>query len=216
MSKFTNAERARILAESERLLCDPPARPEPEPPREVHIQFEDDVAKWKREADEADAVRRAAKADLRRQVDDAANAGWAVIGARFDAIEQRLDELERTVSSLYEVAPAAAAFSEATVGRLQEIEATASSLQAMQDTLRAVQDRETKFLRERLAASEAAGARESAFLGRQLSEARRELDALHAKVDRDRDKGQTDKKLAEIEEAVSNVIEYQRRDPASR
>src|SRR5262249_55487283 len=112
MSGFSPSEISRIRAESERLLRDSPARPEPEPPREPPpLVFEDDVAKWKREADEFEAKRAAAKAELRRQVDNAAEAGWAVIGARFDAIEQRLDALEQAVAGVSELGPAAAEFS---------------------------------------------------------------------------------------------------------
>ena len=214
MSRMSPEHIARVRAESERLLRDPPARPEPAPVREPPpIVFEDDVAKWKREADEADALRAAAKAELRRQVDNAAEAGWAVIGARFDQIEQRLDEIERTVAGLYEAVPAAAQFSSATVGRMAEFESLATSLSATLDTLRAVQDRETKFLRDRLAASEAAGARESAFLSRQLTEARREIDALVGQLNRERDQEQTNRKLTHLTESVNNVLSFAQKVP---
>ena len=53
---YTDAERRAVYEESmRRLRDDPPARPEPTPkPREVRLpSFEDDIAKWKREAEEA-------------------------------------------------------------------------------------------------------------------------------------------------------------------
>src|SRR5262249_35738627 len=67
---FTDAERRAGYAESQRLLRDPPAPHEraPEPPREVPPpMFEDELDRWRREADEADAVREQCRAELRRE-----------------------------------------------------------------------------------------------------------------------------------------------------
>jgi hypothetical protein len=104
MSKYTPTERARIFAESERLLRDPPARPEPTPPREVHVVLEDPIETWKREADEADAVREANRAELRRKSDERA-AAFArqaqnnELAARVEALEARVDALEATLAA---------------------------------------------------------------------------------------------------------------------
>jgi hypothetical protein len=219
MSDFTPSQRASIIAQSRKLLSDDTPTSSPSsPPRTlpVDIEFEDPVERWKREGTESERQRAEAKAELRRQADDATSAGWATVGARLDDLEQRLAAVEQTVSALYEVAPAAAEFSNATVARLEELAACAQKAGLTFETVRALHERQVEHLRNRLAASDAAAARESAFLGRQLSEARREIDALKGKVDRERDRGETDEKLERIREAVDNVIEYQRRDPNVR
>jgi len=218
MSQFINQERAAaVLAESRRILEDkPPPAPAPAPePRP--IVFEDDMDRHRREAREFDERRAAAKAELRRKQDDSALAGFAAIGARLDSIEQRLDEVERTVSSLYEVAPAAAEFSNSVVGRMEQIETLTTRLSATLDTLRMIQDQQTKVLRDRLAAAESAHARESAFQARQLAESRREIDALTNHLARQQDQEQTNTKLTRIAENVDNVVTYMihKRDPAA-
>src|SRR6516165_5488256 len=71
MSQFTPSQRAAIIAESRRLLskATPTPSPPPSPPRPlpVNIVCEDDVARWRREADEASAIRAANRAELKRE-----------------------------------------------------------------------------------------------------------------------------------------------------
>jgi DNA repair exonuclease SbcCD ATPase subunit len=214
MSRFTDAERATIRRESERLLRDPPARPEPAPPREVHVPEVDPVQEWREWHDARDREREANRAANRRQADDPTLAGFAAIGSRLDALEERMAAVEQALAGLNALANGAAQFSNATVARLEELAACANKAGLTFETVRALHERQVEHLRNRLAASEAASARESAFLGRQLAEARRELDALHGKVDRERDRERTDTRLSQLAENLDNVVAYQRRDPA--
>ena len=207
-----------MVAESRRLLEDkpptsPPA-PAPEPPPLV---FEDDVAKWKREADEASAIREANRAELRRKQDDPTLAGFAAIGSRVSDLEQRVDELERTVSALYEVAPAAAQFSEAAVTKLTGLEALTARLDRVLESMREAREHEMKILNARLTAIEAAGAREAAFQARQLAAARAELEALTNQLARERDHEHTRKDIAALNDQVSNVVTFmtEKRDGAA-
>jgi hypothetical protein len=145
MSRFTDAERARILAESRRILSDePPARPEPapEPPREVHVQFEDEVQKWAREADEADARRAAAKAELRREEGDNARALTAI--ERITALEQRIAELEQSVATSdamsRELAQGTVTFSQAVNQGLARMDVKLAELSGKLTEMRCLED----------------------------------------------------------------------------
>jgi hypothetical protein len=140
MSKFTPEQIARTRAESERILREvreEPAPPEPEPapaPREVPLVFEDDVAKWKREADEASAIREANRAAMRRdqrneRVD--LTAGWT------QYIDNRIAEHAGMVA---ELAKAAVEFSNAVNTRLAEMEKQLGQLETKLTQLRAADD----------------------------------------------------------------------------
>src|SRR5262249_47465387 len=98
MSKFTAEQVAAIRAQSEKLLADkPPPAPAQPVRREVPLVFEDDLAKWKREAAESDRQRAEAKAALRRAEGDHARVLSAV--GRIAALEQRVAELERDLAT---------------------------------------------------------------------------------------------------------------------
>jgi chromosome segregation ATPase len=214
MSRFTNQERARVFAESQRLLQEdkaptPPPAPAPEP-----LVLEDDMDRWRREARESDTRRAEAKAELRRQAaDDPALAGFATIGSRLDDLEQRVASIEQRLESIDTLADGAATFSSSVVAKMDEWENLTTRLSATLDTLRAVQDRQTEALRDRLAATEAAGARESAFLSRQLSEARRELDALVGQLNSERDHERTNARITHLTESVNNVLSFAQKIP---
>jgi hypothetical protein len=144
MSRFTPEQIAAIRRESERLLRDePPPRPEPAPPREPPpIVFEDAMDRWRREADEADRERAAAKAELRREEDDLARTRSAI--ARIAALEQRVAELEQSVATsdatTRELAGGIIEFSNVVTSGLLKIEKHADELDNKLTEMRALND----------------------------------------------------------------------------
>jgi hypothetical protein len=222
-SRFTPSQRAEIIAQSRKLLSEdtsapsppsPPSRPRSLP---THVVFEDDLTKYKREADEADRVRARAKAELRREAaamrtrQDAAE-----VDQRLGAIETRLDAIEQAMASFVDLANGASSFSDVVTRELNSLAALAERLDRTLVSMRELHEREVGFLRNQLTTVSTAAAREAAFTARELSTARAEITALNGKLDREHDREQNDSKLAYIREAVENVIEYQRRDPNSR
>jgi hypothetical protein len=145
MTKYTPEEKAAIFAESRRILSEelipPPERPapEPEPPPLV---FEDDVARWRREADEADARREAARAQLRRESRDAERARGLDWMAHIDAyVEQRIAAaLVEHQHGVVELAKSVVEFANATDGKLLELERLLTKLDARQTSLHALDD----------------------------------------------------------------------------
>jgi len=204
---LSDQERADILRKSREILerddrpVPPPALPEPPP-----IEFEDAQTVWNRDADRAAAARAAYKARARREEERALRVHARAV-ADASSIEDRLDALEARMSDVEEqlaiLASASVGFGDAASERLLQLETLTTKLDGILETLRATHRREVGGLRDRLAATEAASARESAFLGRQLAEARRELDALssHREAERLR---------ADIETTNGNIVELHR------
>jgi hypothetical protein len=220
MTKFTDAEISKIYAESRRLLADEPNGPPraAEPVREVVVPEIDPVLRWREEADKADRERAAEKARMRREERDAAAAyarqavDSAEIEQRLSSIEARLDSLELVVSGFNSVADGAAQFSTATVARLQELTALADKVDASLTTMRHVHERECNALRDRLAASEATHARETAMLTRELANAQRELD-VRANL---REHAANRMAVAGLDEKIENVVSLVREDLRER
>src|SRR5262249_37479486 len=123
-------------------------------------------------------------------------------------IEQRLDALEQTVSALYEVAPAAAQFSESALTRLTGLTAMADRLHRILADMREARANEMKIFDARVTAIETASAREAAFQSRQLAAVRAELNALSGALQREHDQERTNGKIAHLTESVDNVVRF--------
>src|SRR5262249_26603480 len=142
MSKFSPEEIARVRRESERLLCDPPARPEPEPVREVPLPPRDEVREWREWQDARTAEREAHRAALRREQREEHEAmarARALDGAeaRIEALEGRMDEIERQIS---ELSRAIQEFSRAVTGGLNSQDRKLEKLQTLLTELRTIDD----------------------------------------------------------------------------
>src|SRR5262249_54030387 len=119
MSKFSPSEISRIRAESEKLLRDPPARPEPapEPPRKIHVVIGDPVQEWREAADAFERKCEEHRAEMRRgaQAREAAfgRRAWGgdALGARVAALQARPPAVERAVTGLGKLATAVVPFS---------------------------------------------------------------------------------------------------------
>src|SRR5262245_19059827 len=199
MSRYTDQERAaRVLAESRRILEDrPPPAPAPAPePRP--IVFEDDVAKWKREGTESMQRLEAYRAANRRQVDDPTLAGFATLGARLDDLEQRVAGIEQRLDAVDALANGAAEFSNAVERRLHTLSELGDRFEQTLDSMCELHKREVDSLRTQLTSVASAAASESAFTGRLLTQARREIDALVSQLNRERGEEQTNRKLAHL------------------
>jgi hypothetical protein len=143
---FSEHEKAQILRTSRQLLRDkdkpPGTPPAPEPPP-IEIKFEDPLEKWKREADEADARREAARAAMRREERKEreamthARALGADAAARITALEGRMDEAERQIS---ELSRAVSDFSDAVTGGFRSLEEQCAKLDTKLTELRALDD----------------------------------------------------------------------------
>ena len=145
MSRFSDQDKARVLAESRRILNDapPPRRPEPEPVREVHIPAASDpVAEWRDWHDDRAAEREAAKAELRREEGDAARVLSAL--GRIAALEARVAETERLAAQsdemMHAFAKDAADFSCAVNGILERVDKQFAELGTKLSELRALDD----------------------------------------------------------------------------
>jgi hypothetical protein len=142
MSRFSPAERARIFAESRRILTEESEPPAPEPVREVPLpEPEDALAVWKRQGEAIERERAAAKTALRaeeRATERACSTAW------WSAIEAHIDQriaaalLERE-HELVELARGITAFANATEAKLAELE----KLLTRHAELRSLEDRGT-------------------------------------------------------------------------
>jgi hypothetical protein len=216
MSRFSDQERAAILRESRRLLkADnrpvPPAAREPLP----EIVFEDPVAKWKREADEAEAERaaerrrqeRASERIIRKQATND-----LALEARVSALEERVDAIEQAVAGFDALANGTVEFSNATTTRVHALAALTDRLDRTLEQMRETHKRECDGLRDRLAASEATHARETAMLTRELASAQREIDR-RADV---REFARTRMAMVDVDEKLENVVALVREDIRER
>jgi len=207
MSTFTPEQRAEIFRQSrEHLEHDdrpvPPAvLPEPAP-----IDFEDAQTKWNREAEAADAARRAYKAQARREEERAARtharavADAASIEDRLDALESRMDDVEQAIASL---AQGSVGFSDAVTERLHAIEALVARLDNTLANLRGAHSREVEGLRSQLTASDVAHTREMGLVTKQLADTQRALD-------RAADRREREQLRADIETTNGNIVELHR------
>jgi hypothetical protein len=216
MSKFTDAQRAAVYAESARLLSDPPPRPEPAPPREVQIEFEDDpVAEWAEKAEAFERQREACRAELKRESRaDARRQTPDISGfeARLTELEAKVDAIAEALAGLDTLANSTVTFSNATVARLEELQACAHKAGLALETMKQVHQREVDTLRDRLASSEALHTRETVLLAKELADTRRELDA---RADL-REHVRTRLEVAGMNERVENVVALVREDLAER
>jgi hypothetical protein len=207
-------DRNRIFRESKRILeaeSTPRAVPVREPPP---IVIEDELAKWKREADEADRLREANRSRLRRQEREThTRTEWETgVDVRLAALEERVDAIESHLAGFDAVADGAASFSDAVTTRLHALDALSARLDVTLTGMRELHEREVKALRDQLTAVQAAGARENAFLSQQLGAARREIDVLNGQVEHKRDRAE----LATLTNEVGNVVTLLRQDIANR
>jgi len=146
MSRYTNEQIAAIRRQSERLLREgprPPAAEPPPPAREVPpIVLEDPVQQWKREADEASAIREANRAANRRQAHENARVLTAL--ERLAALEARIAELEQSVATpdatSRELAQGTVTFAQAVDQGLVRMEKHLAELSGKLTELRAAND----------------------------------------------------------------------------
>jgi hypothetical protein len=217
---YSGAQKAWILRTARRNVRDknrvPGEPPSPEPPS-FEIKFEGELERWKREADEFEAQRKAADAKRKREerADEAARLRAKQnneLEARVGALEERMSAVEQALAAFNSVADGAAQFSSATVARLEELATLANKVDAALTTMRAVHRREVDALRDRLASSEAMHARETALLVAKLSDAQREIDR-RADI---REHARTRMQVAGVNENLENVVALVREDIASR
>jgi hypothetical protein len=182
---FTTKEARAVLEQSRRLLEDEPCEPKPPP---FEVKFEDPMDRWRREADEAAAARVAADAERRAAEQAAADQRNAAAKRASDlalaermALEKRVADLENQVT---ELARGTMGFSDAATTGLRRLENFATKLDHILEKLKATHTRELDHLRTRLAANEALHGREVALLGRQLDDARKEVQAITAQHER--------------------------------
>jgi hypothetical protein len=218
MKHYSPEERAAILQKSRELLDDkpPPAPAQPAPVREQPIPAPDDpITKWAKEADEASAIRERNRAAMRREAAAAERtrtADRAAIDTLAAEVAALRRDLDAQASASNEQANGLIEFSNSVTTRMHALAALTDRLDATLTTMLTMHEREVNALRDRLAATEAAHARESAFTGRQLTEARRELDVLRAGAERKRDR----EHAAAAGEATVIELQNLRRDLAER
>jgi hypothetical protein len=219
MSRYTPEQIARIHAESARLLSDPPEpRPELAAPREVHVPESDPVAEWAADAEAFERQReknraelkRESRADVRhqRQTSDV----LVELAARVSTLEDRVDTIAAALAGLDALASSSMSFSDAVTGKLQDLVALTNKVDMAVTTMRFVHEREANALRDRLAASEATHARETAMLTKQLADAQREIEA-RANI---REAVVSRLEAAGAETHVENVVALVRQDLAER
>jgi hypothetical protein len=217
--KYTPEEIAAVRAESRRILeqrDDKPPKPLPEALRpEVQVNFEDDMDRWRREARESDEREAAAKAELRREERAAAQTRLAdraavdVLTAEVAALRRDLDA--KTESS-NELARGLMDFGNTVETKLVALEAHAARLQRTLDALQTTYKDGFSVMTARLAGVEAAHARDSAFLTKQLQASQHELTALKASQLEKR----TREQISILNDTVSNVVTLVTEDIARR
>jgi hypothetical protein len=138
MSRFSDQEKAAIFRRSRELLerdgvpSTPPPTPESPP-----LVFESEMDRWRREADEFEQKRAAAKAALRREERDIAHAH--TLEARIAELEQRVAAVEQR-DDVAEFAKASAEFSDKTLQALDRLEQLCAELSGKLTELRAADD----------------------------------------------------------------------------
>jgi hypothetical protein len=198
MAFFSDEERRQIRAESMRLLSTdalaaPPREPEPAPPAHIpEPPIPDALEVWKRQADEADARRAAAKRELRHEEERSLqrwqNDVMAPVLTRLDAIEQRLDSIEQALAELNTVADATSTFSNAVTAQLSRFAASAAKLDAALAEQRASHRRELDGLHAKLTDAAVARARELVAATSEMAQVKREIDQLSAERERKLDR----------------------------
>jgi hypothetical protein len=219
---MTEAERERILAESRRLLSDDePTPPRDKPAREVRVEFEDPMDRWRREGNESDAARARAKRELPREehamreeraMHTRATEFAATADVRLAALDERVGEIEQRLAAFDVVAKGAVSFSNAATERLHALAALTDRLERTVEQMRETHKRECDALRDRLASSEALHTRETVLLTKQLTDAQRELD-VRASL---REHAASRIAVAGLDEKVENVVALVREDIAQR
>ena len=212
MARFTDQERAEIFRRSRELLEDKPpvtpSAPAPEPP----LVLEDNIAKWKREADEASALRQATRDAMQHQQRaDTRTHGvdwWSAI----NLLERRLVAVEQTLTAYDALAHGVQKFSDAVSTKLHEIETLTLKLDATFKTMHAVHERQVENLRAQLANSEKMRSRELALVTKQLADTQRALDQASAHRERTHDR----EHVAALGAQVGNVVQLLREDLANR
>jgi hypothetical protein len=137
---------AALRAESRKLMHSRPSAAPPrdeQPVREVPLpEPEDPMDRWRREADESDRERAAARAALRREEQDLARSQSAV--ARIASLERRIAELEQSVATsdavMKELAAGAEAFARAVNEGLLRMETKLTELGTKMLELRSLDD----------------------------------------------------------------------------
>jgi hypothetical protein len=140
MSRFTPEQIAAIRAKSEQLLRDKPPDPPPapEPVREVPIVFEDAMDRWRKEADERDREREAARDQMRREQRDAERARSADWNAWVDArIAAALAEHDAQLTGFEQ---ASAEFSNKVLQGFDRLDGLVAQLDTKLTELRALND----------------------------------------------------------------------------
>jgi hypothetical protein len=218
--KFTPEEREAVIRESRRILQErdnPHPRPLPEALRpEVPLPpFEDDVARWKREADESEA-RRERERDLLQRQSRAAQRAQTADRATIDVLTAEVAALRRDLDAKTEASNELARglieFGQTVETKLVALEASASRLERILDALKTTYKQGFSALTARVAGAEAAHAREAAFTGRQLEAARREISVLKAARERKADR----ELIAKAGEATVIELQALRRDLSER
>jgi len=180
--KYNSEQVARIRAESERLLRDPPARPEPKPPREVHIPETDPVAEWREWHDARDRERAAAKAELRRSEHEMRTQERAMIDTLIVQVAALRRDHDAQAEACNEQARALIEFADSVATRMHALAALADRFERTLEDLKTARDRESSALRAQLDLV----SRQNEFLDQQLTAARREIDQTTARRARDR------------------------------
>jgi|SRR5215831_17868022 len=209
MAKFTEQERAEIFRRSCELLEDKPPEPPPAPaPEPPPLVVEEKLSKWKREADEASALRQATRDAMRHQ-QRTRDADWL---AAINALERRLIVVEESCASLGTLSTGCVDFSNAVSAQLREFDMLTKKLQATLDTARAAHQREVSSLRSQLMAHAAMHTREITLLTNQLTETKRQLDQASAYRERARDR----EHAVALDGKIDNVVQILREDIAKR
>jgi len=197
-------------AEAMKTLSDDKSSPPiaaPAPVREVPLVFEDDVARWKREADEASARRQHEREKLQRQSRTAEQARTAdraavdVLTAEVVALRHDLDE---QVEASNELARGLRAFADAVDGKLGELGTLLKRLHAGEASMRARHEEAYSALRAEFAAERSMHARELALVTKQLAETQTALARAEDRNERKRDREQ----LASLNDGINNVVTF--------
>jgi hypothetical protein len=182
--------------------------PVPEPPP---FEFEDAQTKWNRESEDFERQRAASQAAMQREKRDAARMRTRqdlALEARVSALEERVDAIEQSLAGINDLANGTVQFSNAVQERLHALGALTDRLDRTLSDLREAHKRESDGLRDRLAASEATHARETAMLTRELASAQREIDR---RADL-REHVRSRMAFAGLDEKVENVVALVRED----
>jgi hypothetical protein len=173
MSRFTDAERRAVMEESRRILSEePPPLPEPAPvPREVRIEFEDDLDRWRREADASDRECEQNRAALRRSERETRSQERTIDRLNAEVAALRNDH-NALAAAANEQARALIEFGNTVETKLVALSALADRLQRTLEDTRTARAGEVASLRSQLDLV----ARQNAWLDEQLRVAQHEAD----------------------------------------